>query len=91
MEREYRDLPDYRQAAIRAGFQAQAEKYLEQRDYARADQAAVTAQRSGAPTIWVDNFRGRFQKFQDIDQRMKDAELAQQNGDFAKAVEILGT
>jgi tetratricopeptide (TPR) repeat protein len=68
---------------------AKAEDALSKRDYEAADRACANAEKEGAPSSWVGDFRTRMLKYQDIDQQKKAAELAKKDGKFEEAKAIL--
>jgi len=84
-----RDLPTRASQAQEFAQRARAEDALSRKDYDAADLACAGAEKLGAPSLWVSNFRSRLLESQDIDQVQKAAELAQQGGDFQKAINIL--
>jgi len=68
---------------------SKAEDALAKKDYEVADSACGAAEKLGATNLWVNDFRTRLLKYQDIEQVLKAAELAQQAGDFQKAKTLL--
>jgi len=90
MVNDFRDLDSHARYAKEHALRARAENALEKKEWGKADEFAMEAERkySAEPT-WVTSFRKRFSRAQDIEQQMKDAELAQQKGDFTKAIDLL--
>ena len=84
-----RDLPDQVKRVQEFAQRAKAEEALAKRDYEAADLACASAEKQGAPSIWVGDFRTRMLKYQDIDQQLKAAELAKKDGKFEQAKAIL--
>jgi len=84
-----RDLPDLGKRVQEFAHRAKAEDALAKRDYEAADRACANAEKEGAPSSWVGDFRTRMLKYQDIDQVLKSAELAQKDGKFEDAKTIL--
>ena len=84
-----RDLPDLGKRVQEFAQRAKAEDALAKRDYEAADRACANAEKEGAPSSWVGDFGTRKLKYQDIDQQMKAAELAEKDGKFEEAKTIL--
>lgn len=84
-----RDLPDQVKRVQEFAQRAKAEDALQKRDYEAADLACTNAEKQGAPSIWVGDFRTRMLKYQDIDQQLKAAELAKKDGKFEQAKAVL--
>jgi len=86
---KFSDLKDQAIIADQFVSMSRAEEALAKKDYDRADDYANKAKVKEAPTSWYDNFRTRFQKQRDVDERLTAAEAAQKGGDFEKAKTII--
>jgi hypothetical protein len=84
-----RDLPDLGKRVQEFAQRAKAEDALAKRDYEAAERACASAEKEGAPSSWVGDFGTRKLKYQDIDQVLKAAELAEKDGKFEEAKAIL--
>jgi tetratricopeptide (TPR) repeat protein len=89
MALEFRDLPSYALYAKQQATMARAENALKTKDWDKADRDAGQAEKLGVRADWVNDFRGRFNKFQHIEQVMKQAKIAQEQGQFTAAVDML--
>ncbi|MCX5677474.1 MAG: hypothetical protein NTX87_21035, partial [Planctomycetota bacterium] len=85
-------FPDIRSLAIDADqhvLMARAEESLAKKEWERADKAANDAQVREADPRWQNEFRTRFQKQRDVEEKLTAADAAQKAGDFEKAKTII--
>jgi tetratricopeptide (TPR) repeat protein len=68
---------------------ARAEEALAKKEWERADKAANDAQAREADPRWQNDFRARFQKQRDIEERLNQADAAEKTGDYEKANTII--
>ena len=87
--RKYPDLDNLVTEADRHVLMARAEESLDKREWEKADAYANQAQEKDAPALWQSDFRNRFQKARDIEDKTNLAEAAAKAGDFEKAIAIL--
>ena len=86
---KYADLDNFVIDADRHVLMARAEESLDKKEWEKADAYANQAQEKEAPPLWQSDFRNRFQKARDIDDKIKLADEAAKRGDFEKAIAIL--
>ena len=69
---------------------ARAELALEQKQWEKADtNANIASQKFGVSPAWVTDFKRRFNKARDVEQVMKEVELAAGNGNYEQAISLL--
>jgi hypothetical protein len=86
------DFSDLKNLAIDADqhvLMARAEEALAKKDFERADKCANDAQAKEAPPAWQSDFRARFQKYRDVEEKVNQADAAEKSGDFEKAKTVL--
>ncbi|MCX5655426.1 MAG: hypothetical protein NTY65_12330, partial [Planctomycetota bacterium] len=68
---------------------ARAEQALKKKEWDTADKCANDAKDKEAPPSWQSNFRARFQKLRDVEEKLNLADAADKAGDFEKARGII--
>jgi tRNA A-37 threonylcarbamoyl transferase component Bud32/thioredoxin-like negative regulator of GroEL len=86
---KYSDLKDQAIIADQFVSMSRAEEALAKKEYDRADDYAGKALAKEAPPNWYNNFRTRFQKQRDIDERMTLADAEMKAGNYEKAKTII--
>jgi tRNA A-37 threonylcarbamoyl transferase component Bud32 len=85
-------FPDLKNLAIDADqhvLMARAEESLAKKDWERADKCANDAQAREAPPAWQNDFRARFQKQRDVEEKLNQTDVAEKAGDFEKAKTVI--
>jgi len=86
---KYSDLTSLAIDADQHVLMARAEEALAKKDWERADKYANDAQAKDAPPAWQSEFRTRFQKQRDVEEKLNQADVAEKAGDFEKAKTVI--
>jgi len=86
---DYRDMARFTQYAIPRALMARAEDALQKKEWDRADAFVGAAKDKGADASVVDEFRTRFLKAREIEEKMAKADALQKAGDFEGAITAL--
>ena len=86
---DYRDMERFTQYAIPRALIARAEDALQKKEWDRADAFIGAAKDKGADASVVDEFRTRFLKAREIEEKMARADALQKAGDFEGAITAL--
>jgi tRNA A-37 threonylcarbamoyl transferase component Bud32/tetratricopeptide (TPR) repeat protein len=86
---KYSDLTNMAIDADQHVLMARAEEALAKKDWERADKCANDAQAKEAPPAWQNEFRTRFQKQRDVEEKLNQTDAAEKAGDFEKAKTVI--
>jgi tRNA A-37 threonylcarbamoyl transferase component Bud32/tetratricopeptide (TPR) repeat protein len=88
----FRNFSDLKDKAIEADqhiLMARAEEALGKKDWDRADKFANDAQAKDAPPTWQNEFRTRFQKSREVEEKLNLADAREKAGDFEAAKTVI--
>ncbi|MBL7139657.1 MAG: serine/threonine protein kinase [Planctomycetes bacterium] len=89
---EFEDLPSIASEASQRTWMARAEWKLGAKEWDAAANAATTADKKHyAPATWVDGFWQRFNKSKEVEQVMKDVDMASEQGNFEQCINLLAS
>jgi hypothetical protein len=86
---KFSDLKDKAIEADQHILMARAEEALANKNWDRADKFANDAQAKEAPPAWQNEFRARFQKLREVEEKLNQTDAAEKAGDFEKAKTII--
>jgi serine/threonine protein kinase len=87
--REYADVQNVALYAMQHAKISEAEQALADKRWSDADSAATQAQEKGASPSWLTEFRARFQKTKDIEERLITIDRLVKNGQYEEAITAL--
>jgi len=86
---KFSDMRNIAIAADQYATMSRAEEALAKKDWDRADKFANDAQARDAPPAWQNEFRVRFQKFREVEEKLNQTDAAEKAGDFEKAKTVI--